>query len=83
MGNRDASAGSFNWHFKGQQAVESSLRVLVKEHGLGAYPGQTVLLGGGSAGARGAMVNLDFISGLLMQMGVASPPRVLGFLDSP
>jgi hypothetical protein len=84
MGNRDASAESFDFHFKGQKTIEAALATLVKEHGLGAKPGQTLLFGGGSAGGRGAMANLDFIDGILSeQLHVASAPRVLGFPDSP
>ena len=84
MGNRDASAESFDFHFKGQKTIEAALATLVKEHGLGAKPGQTLLFGGGSAGGRGAMANLDFIDGILSErLHVASAPRVLGFPDSP
>jgi hypothetical protein len=88
MGNRDASAGSFNFNFHGSRTVRAALSLLVSKHGLGAQPGQTLLFGGGSAGGRGVMANLDFVPGLLRAMMTADgtavhPPRVLGFPDSP
>ena len=83
MGNRNASAASFGFNFHGQRTVRAALSILVKAHGLGSKPGHTLLFGGGSAGGRGAMVNLDFVPGLLADMGAASAPRVLGFPDSP
>ena len=82
MGNRDASAASFDFNFHGSRTVAAALSLLVKEHGLGSKPGQTLLFGGGSAGGRGAMANLDYLPGLLSDMKVASAPRVLGFPDS-
>jgi O-palmitoleoyl-L-serine hydrolase len=82
MGNRDASAQTFGFNFHGSRTVAAALSLLVEQHGLGSRPGQTLLFGGGSAGGRGAMANLDFLPGLLRDMPVASAPRVLGFLDS-
>jgi hypothetical protein len=70
MGNRAASKDSFGWNFKGQKTIEAALAILVKEHGLGSKPGQTLLFGGGSAGGRGAMANLDFLPGILSGLGV-------------
>ena len=84
MGDRDASADSFNFNFHGSRTVKAAISLLVKEYGLGSKPGHTLLFGGGSAGGRGVMANLDFIPGLLSAMPqVSSPPRVLGFPDSP
>ena len=82
MGNRDASENTFGFNFHGSRTVAAALSLLVKEHGLGSKPGQTLLFGGGSAGGRGVMANLDFLPGLLSDMKVASAPRVLGFPDS-
>lgn len=82
MGNRDASDASFGFNFHGSRTVAAALLLLVREHGLGSKPGQTLLFGGGSAGGRGVMANLDFLAGLLSDMQVAAIPRVLGFPDS-
>ena len=46
MGNRDASAASFGFNFHGSRTVAAALSLLVKEHGLGSKPGQTLLFGG-------------------------------------
>ena len=57
--------------------------------GLGAKTGvvgttQRLLLSGCSAGARGAMMNLDYVSGILTAAGVAAGVvEVQGLLDSP
>eukprot|EP01050_Picozoa_sp_SAG11_P023578 SAG11_NODE_4777_length_1769_cov_2.404192_1_plen_229_part_00 len=82
MGNRDASAESLGFHFHGSRTVAAALSLLVKEHALGSKPGQTLLFGGGSAGGRGVMANLDYLPGLLSDLKAASAPRVLGFPDS-
>lgn len=82
MGNRDASGKTFNFNFHGSRTVAAALSLLARVHGLGSKPGQTLLFGGGSAGGRGVMANLDFLPGLLEDMELPSVPRVLGFPDS-
>ena len=82
MGNRDASAQTFGFNFHGSRTVAAALSLLVRQYRLGSSPGQTLLFGGGSAGGRGVMANLDFLPGLLTDMKVAWAPRVLGFPDS-
>jgi len=62
------------WHFRGARVVRAVLKDLQKR-GLG--PGSRLVFGGGSAGARGAMVLLDEVKAQLP--GVV----VHGFLDSP
>ena len=65
------------WHFRGQQIVLATIDALIRTHGLGDALA-TLLFGGGSAGARGAMAWLDRVPHLLPES-----VRVLGFLDSP
>ena len=81
MGSRGASAGSLGWHFRGQHTIAAALDLMVKQHGLGSAPGHTVLFGGGSAGGRGAMSNLDYIAPQLEALG-AKGVKVMGFPDS-
>ena len=77
MGNAGPSESTFGWHFRGQIVVDSVFTDLLATRGLGA--GDTVIYGGGSAGARGAMVHMDYIREMLTGVGVS----VVGFLDSP
>ena len=71
-------AGTNGWAFKGQRIIEATLATLSTHFGFGAMPKTRLLFGGCSAGARGAMFNLDYIGGL-----VPSSVQVHGFLDSP
>lgn len=72
----DTTAGGLT--FAGQRIVAAVLRALATVHGLGQTPGQRLLFGGCSAGARGAMFHLDAVA-------AAAPPGVTvqGLLDSP
>jgi len=82
MGN----AAAFGLEFRGARVLRAVLADLVKLHGLGQGGAKTdrdmLLFGGGSAGARGAMVHLDFVPDMLGS-SVADRVEVLGFLDSP
>ena len=62
-GDVGASAATFGWNFRGQQIIAAIVADLVARQGLAG--GADVLFGGCSAGARGAMVNLDFIQPML------------------
>jgi hypothetical protein len=77
LGDRPASP-TVPWHFRGQHIIRGALQALVDTHGLGAQEETTLLFGGGSAGARGAMAWLDLVPDL-----VPDSVRVVGFLDSP
>jgi hypothetical protein len=80
---------TFGWAFRGQRILAAVLASLVSTQGLGAKASyvagsQRLLLSGCSAGARGAMMNLDYIDGILAAVGVPSGSvEVQGLLDSP
>jgi hypothetical protein len=69
-------AHSFN--FRGQHNIAATIATLQAGAGLGASSNTRVLFGGCSAGARGAMFNLDYVQALL-----PADAQLLGFLDSP
>ena len=84
MGDRGASEATYGWHFRGHRVVEATIAELVRTHGLGkshqeATP--TLILGGGSAGARGAMIHLDYVKSFL-HTHTDTHINVYGFLDS-
>ena len=83
MGNRAASNSTFGWEFRGQKVVEGVLNTLQADRGLGAKE-QTLVFSGCSAGGRGAMVNLDYVMGMLAN-GVTGNSKInlVGVLDSP
>jgi len=76
----DTTAGGLT--FAGQRIVAAVLRALATVHGLGQTPGQRLLFGGCSAGARGAMFTLDSVE-LMLQAWTESRVDVSGLLDSP
>eukprot|EP00416_Gambierdiscus_australes_P024054 CAMPEP_0171075066 /NCGR_PEP_ID=MMETSP0766_2-20121228/12548_1 /TAXON_ID=439317 /ORGANISM="Gambierdiscus australes, Strain CAWD 149" /LENGTH=406 /DNA_ID=CAMNT_0011531901 /DNA_START=17 /DNA_END=1238 /DNA_ORIENTATION=+ len=76
MGNGE----SFGMQFRGAKIVEAVFKDLVRL-GLGRDRHDLVLFGGESAGARGAMVNLDYVTGFLGER--ERTVDVVGFLDSP
>jgi hypothetical protein len=69
--------------FHGQAILTAILASLVRNHGLGSMPGQRLLFGGCSAGARGAAFTLDYVPALLQAAGANYQPVLTGFLDSP
>ena len=81
IGNASASPRTFGWHLKGQAAVEATIMSLVRDFGLGSQANQTLVFGGASSGAMGAMLLLDHIPTLLASLD-ARPVRLLGFADS-
>lgn len=81
MGN----ATQFGWQFRGGVVVASVIADVVRRHGLGSGVGgrqDLLVFGGGSAGARGAMVHLDYVPEMLGARAAAHV-TVRGFLDSP
>ena len=70
----------FGMQFRGAQVVQATLSDLVSR-GLGRHHQQHLLLfGGASAGARGAMVHLDYVRGMLGD--AAQQVDVVGVFDS-
>jgi len=83
MGARTSSAFGFRTPFRGQHTVRAALHLMVNKYGLGKKGRtHTLLFGGASAGSRGAMVHLDYVDGILRELG-APNVRTRGFLDSP
>ena len=80
-----ASAPPTNFEFRGRDIVTAAFTELVNARGLGSTPGTRVLYGGCSAGARGALFNLDRVATALLPALVQPPSnlaRVGGLLDS-
>lgn len=58
-GDRNASAATFGWHFRGRRIVQAVLKDLVARHGL--HAGDKLVLAGCSAGADGVAILCDFV----------------------
>ena len=68
---------NINFTMNGKQIVEAVFHTLEEIFSLND-PNSTVLFGGTSAGARGAMVHLDHVASNLLPRA-----KVMGYLDSP
>lgn len=75
----DVQDDLWGYKFRGQRTVRAMIKHLMDHQGLGATSGDTVVFGGFSAGARGAMTHLDNVAKELEAKGV----NVIGLLDSP
>lgn len=75
MGDVPASNATFGFAFRGRRIVAAVIQSLV-QMGMGA--GHRMLFGGCSAGAIGAMINLDSVAAVAGSAGV----EVRGFLDA-
>jgi hypothetical protein len=76
----DAAPSELTWgyHFRGQRNIRSALNDLISKNIINSQT--KVLFGGGSAGARGMMNNVDFLAPIVQTVGAT----VIGaFLDSP
>jgi hypothetical protein len=75
-GTADASADTFGFWFHGSHVVSAVIDSLINDKGMGSVPGTRLLFGGCSAGAIGAMNNLEAVAAMV-------PPtvEVRGFLD--
>lgn len=84
MGNNEKDP-SKRYRFRGAVILQAILRDLVASRGLAAKgTSHTIVWGGASAGARGAMVHLDFVASMVASAGGdTSALQVRGFLDSP
>ena len=78
LGDREASAETFNWHFRGQRVVKAVLKSLQAK---GLRSGDTLVLSGCSAGAMGATVLCDFVQGWLEP--TVTDLQLACVLDSP
>jgi hypothetical protein len=77
----------------GARIFAAAIKALVLTEGLGAAaanaanagsPPPRLIIAGCSAGSRGAMMNLDYVPGMLEDLGVAPGTiHVVGFFDSP
>jgi hypothetical protein len=76
-GDVGASDATFNFQFRGTRIVAAAIASLVADKGMGSAPGTRLLFGGCSAGAIGAMNNLDAVTRMV-------PPgvQVQGLLDA-
>lgn len=77
MGDVASSDITWGWSFRGQRIVLQFIRELIEKRGMNGN--STVLLAGGSAGARGMMVTID----LLIEKYLPSGMKVAAWLDSP
>ena len=75
VGDVAASSATYGYAFRGQRIIEATLADVALNRGLGATA--QVLFGGCSAGARGAMFNLDYVAQYL-----PAGATVKGLLDS-
>ena len=73
MGNTDNS--DLGYEFRGHEIIKAVLQTTKDRWGVGSE--DLVVFGGASAGARGAMVHLDFVANFFNES------EVLGVLDSP
>jgi hypothetical protein len=76
-GDAPASEATFNFSFRGSRVPVAVVQSLMQTHGLGGAPGSRLLFGGCSAGAIGAMNNLERVAALVASKGV----QTWGFLD--
>jgi hypothetical protein len=64
-GDAAASNATFGFQFRGSRIVAAVIADLVANQSMGATPGQRLLFGGCSAGAIGAMNNIEAVLALL------------------
>ena len=76
-GDVGASPATYNYNFRGSRIVAATITDLLTTQGMGSTPGAQLLFSGCSAGAIGAMNNLDAVAAQL-------PPSVTmrGMLDA-
>ena len=84
MGHASARNENNHWYFMGQKVIEAVLDTLITDplYNLGHTPKVDILaFSGCSAGGRGAMVNLDYIPGIIKAAGIELK-SIFGILDS-
>eukprot|EP00490_Sorites_sp_Unknown_P028236 CAMPEP_0114654840 /NCGR_PEP_ID=MMETSP0191-20121206/10709_1 /TAXON_ID=126664 /ORGANISM="Sorites sp." /LENGTH=126 /DNA_ID=CAMNT_0001870383 /DNA_START=415 /DNA_END=792 /DNA_ORIENTATION=- len=77
-----ASEETGGYAFMGQEIIISVIDTVHKKYGFGNSNDDILIFSGCSAGGRGAMVNLDYIPGILSNIGV-NIKHIMGVLDSP
>ena len=75
-GDAPASNNTFGYTFRGSRIVTAVMNGLMQNQGLGSTPGQRLLFGGCSAGAIGAMNNIEAVAAMM-----PSTVQTWGFLD--
>jgi hypothetical protein len=75
-GDAPASNATFGYTFRGSRIVAAVMTGLMKTQGLGSKPGQRLLFGGCSAGAIGAMNNIEAVAAMM-----PATVQTWGFLD--
>ena len=75
-----ASPATFGFAFRGARIVPAVIDSLAFHYGLGSIPGHRLLFGGCSAGAIGAMNNLDAVAA--QAASLPFPVETKGFLDA-
>ena len=91
QGDTPAGGSNAGLAFRGQRIVRATLAALVSQHGLGssltkgkAGKPDRLLLAGGAAGGRGAILLLDHLAGWLTGFGGVAPGAVMvqGLFDA-
>jgi hypothetical protein len=76
-GDAAASPATYNFNFRGSRIVAATITDLLTTRGMGSTPGARLLFGGCSAGAIGAMNNLEAVAAMT-PAGI----QVQGMLDA-
>lgn len=79
-GDVAASNATFGYSFRGRRIVRATITALAANFGLGSTLRQRMLFGGCSAGAIGAMSNLDLVAEQVKSL--TFPVEVMGLLDA-
>ena len=77
MGDVAASDETWGWHFRGQALVIAMIQDIIQLYNMTSNT--TIVLGGGSAGARGMMTLVDLLVREYLPVGA----KIVTFLDSP
>lgn len=78
LGDVGAGPSTFDYNFRGARIVNATVTALRALHGMGSVAGTQLVLGGCSAGGRGAIMLLDGVAQSLLGTGIA----VSGFFDA-
>ena len=76
-GDMPSSSATWDFAFRGARIARAIITSLVADYGMGSTPGERLLFGGCSAGAIGAMNNLDAVAAM-----APAGMQVQGLLDA-